>query len=486
MKRLVDLVDRGIRDDSFTPATTDNTIFQRRWPNNHNAVPDIMEIGYQGNAAWGQRITVLLTRYGTGDLLQWLCLRLKVRSWLPAELQSKLNAGTWDYADSDSAWLWASSLGSVAIQKIEFQVGSTTIETIPGEYMDIWSRQWMDGGRAAVWDSDIYANIPPSQIRNTANPPWKLLHPTEDGYVYCWLPLSFLKRPGTSLPLIAIGEQEIRVHITLRPFADVIRMRATPRTSPTQTPLGQTIAFVDNSGPTPIPYDVTMPLTPPTFEDATILAGVVHIEDPLRSSYLRVPIEMLYEPVRYTTFDIPERLSSSNVPVSMQIRLDEFSGPIREICWFIQRKSVWRFNEWTNYGALLEDALIDSNISTGNGSTIPFQRPLMTHARVLVDNAVWRDEKEEWYRLKYGLAHRGGVRVSNGMIYGYVLGDAAGWVAQDLQPAGTVNTSKSTIRLDLTIQPPAQSEGWVVHVFGIGLNWLRFVNGRVGPLFSPI
>ena len=274
-------------------------------------------------------------------------------------------------------------------------------------------------------------------------------------------------------------------------------MRSTARSSPTDSPLGQVVAFADVSGPVPIPYNIQIQSGVPPFEDATVYAGVVHLEDPLRGRYLRDPFEMLYEPVKYTTFDIPDSVASTTGTVLMQLRCTDFAGPIREICWFIRRKFVWGYNEWTNYGALLEAELAGSNISAGTG-VAAYQKPLMVSATVMVDNAIWSNELEDQYRVDYGLGCTGGVRVANGMLYGYSFG--SGYGAQDLQPAGTVNASKSTIRLDLTIQPPpvpafynpaangevAGAQGWVVHVFGIGLNWMRFVNGRVGPLFSQI
>jgi hypothetical protein len=493
MKRLVDLVDRGVLDDEFTPGTTNNTIFRRVWPRYHNSVSETTEVAYQGNAAWGQRISIPVSLFNIhGDMLQWICVRFKPLSWVPGDVYARLYAGTWSYYDPARAWMWANSLGSIAIKQVEFQIGDTTIETIPGEFLDIWSRQWLDGGRAGIWDLDIYGQLGVNKIRDTTNAPWTTVQPTEDGYVYSWIPLAFLKRPTSPFPVISCGSQEVRILVTFRPFTEVIRMRATPRESPTETPLGQTIAFADITGPVPIPHDVQIQVGVPPFEDATVYAGIVHLEDPLRSRYLRDPFEMLYEPVKYTTFDIPDSVSATTGTVLMQLRLTEFAGPIREICWFIRRKFVWGYNEWTNYGALLEDDLAASNISAGTGVTV-YQQPLMVSAQIMVDNAIWSDELEDQIRIDYGLGCRGGARVTSGMVYGYTFGSSKS--SQDLQPAGTVNASRSTIRLNLTIQAPpapaygadvAGAQGWVVHVFGIGLNWMRFVNGAVGPLFSQV
>jgi hypothetical protein len=484
VKRLVDLVERAPTDDFFFPASSNETVFSRRWNPYHNVTPDITEISYKGAMEWGGRITVPLTRDEAGDLIQWICLRLQPRSWMPAHMDVALKGGSWEYADLSGAWMWAASLGSIAIQEVQLEINDTIVETWPGEWMDVWSRAWMDGGRAAVWDSDIYGQLPSTVIHDSGRPAWTTLQPTEDGYVYCWLPLAFMRRPQTAFPLVSLGDlQEMRLHITLRPFQDVVRMRSQPRTDPGETPLGKTITLLDKTGETPIPWNVKIPTHIPGFDDATVFAGVVHTENPLRSSYLRNPFEMLYEKVTHMEFDIP--LLQSGPPGSihqMLLPLKDFNGPIREICFFLRRKAVWRFNEWTNYGSLLEDALVAEDGQ---------QRPLLTKAALQVGNATWLADSEEWWRVEYGLAHRGGVRLTDGMVYGYCFGAGARWSVEDHQPGGTVNASRANLRLDLTVTVPntvapgCDEDGreWTVHVFAVGLNWMRFQDGQAVPLF---
>jgi hypothetical protein len=508
MKRLVDLVDRGPRDDYFFPASSNETIFRRTWPVAFNAVPDIVEVGYQGHAAWGSRITVTLRPDEVGDMVSWICLRLRPRSWLGEDVAAKVEAGDWVFEDPSAAWIWASSLGTAAIKEVELQIGETTVERWGGEWMDAWSRRSLDAGRAPVWDADLYGQIPVEVLRtgcvSVGDCPAGLstVRPTDDGYVYCWLPLTFLRRPQTAFPLVAIGPStEVRLQITLRPFQDVVRRRAVGRTGPGEVPLGQTVRFLDVTGETPIPYDVRLPTRVPDFEDATVFAGVGLLEEPLRGAYMREPLELLYEPVTHMVFDVPDVLAHERGvgggTVSMQLPLRELNGPVRELVFFLRRKAVWAYNEWTNYGSLLEPELAAS-IPVGGSlalNEIPQQRPMLRRARLLVENAVWRDEAEEWWRVDYALAHRGGVRSAAGMVYGFVLGDAARWTADMLQPAGTVNVSRAEMRLDLEVAPPAASpfqgcEGpwggssWEVHVFAVGINWMRFSEGVVGPLFK--
>lgn len=496
IKRLVDLVDRGPEDDVLYPSTSNNTIFHKDARPYHNVVSEIVEIGYQGNAAWGQRFTIPLKHDETGDLIQWVAIRLKPFSWLGPELEAKLQNGLWDYADTTGAtWTWASSLGSIAIAKVEFEIGDTLVETWTGEWMDIWSRTWLDAGRSGTWDSDIYGQRPFREIRVPSNgvrnkPPFTTFNATEDGYVYCWIPLAFFKRPQLAFPIVAMedGRQEIRLHVTLRPFADVVRRQNIPRTNPCEVPLGSSIILLDKTGQTPVQWSYTLPTTVPGFEDVTVLVGVVHTEDPLRSDYMNVPMELLYEPVKYMRFALPPgQTQASTTPITVHFPLTEFNGPLREICFFLRRTGVWQFNEWTNYGSLLENDFFPT-FSTVLG-VVPTQQPILVSAELQVGNATWCSETEKWWRVEYAMDHRGGVRLFGGMVYGYSFGDVAGWDVEDLQPAGTVNASRTTLRLDLTMLAPAPVSGntyipgWDVHVFGCSYDWMRFVKGMAVPLF---
>lgn len=493
IKRLVDLVDRGPEDDLFFPASANGTIFRSTWAPYHNLVHEIVEVGYKGAPAWGARITVDLNRKETGDLLSWICLRLKPLSWLGPEITTRLQRDGWAYADPSGAWMWAASLGSIAIAKVELEIGDTLVESWSGEWMDVWSRTWLDGGRAAVWDSDLYGQLPPLTLHDTSRPSWTTIQPTEDGYVYCWLPLTFLRRPQTAFPIAALGDQvEMRLHITLRPFADVVRRRARPRTSPVETPLGETITVIDTTGRTPIPWTYTLSSLVPGFEDATVFAGVVHTEDPLRSAYMRVPIEMIYDRVVHSVYSVPVNAQDCG-SIKFWLDLKDLNGPVRELCWFVRRKGVWDYNEWTNYGLLLEDDLINTVDPTSTSQTLTTQQvPLMRAATLQVGNATWRSESEEWWRLEYAMEHRGGVRMAGGMLYGAVFGKAAGWSSEDLMSAGTVNASRAPLRLELEIAVPPTGptvcripdDGLEVHVFGFCVNWLRFVNGQAVPLFQ--
>ena len=498
VKRLVDLVDRGPEDDDFYPASSNSTVCRRDWPTHHNATPEVVEIGYQGAAVWGGKITIPLRQKESGDLISWVAIRLYPRSWLGPDMESKIDSGLWDYQDVSGVWMWAASLATIAIAEVEFTVNGVTVEKWPGEWMDVWSRLSLDAGRSPVWDADIYGQLPVWALRSAGRPARSTIHPTEDGYIYCWLPLALLRRPQSAFPLVAMNDQaDVRLNVTFRPFSEVVRMRHQPRSNPGEVPLGIPVTLLDKTGPTPVPYVFTTPTTVPGFEDVTVLVGVVQLEDPLRSAYMRQPMELMYEPVTYRRFDMTN--STADAPtgatVLQNIDLSSLNGPLKEFVFFLRRKAVWRYNEWTNYGMFLDFDLWDSYLLNPNAD-LPIQRSLLAEARLWGGNAVFRREIERWWRIQSAMEHRGGVRGARGMLYGFAFGGGKDWTVDDLQPLQTFNASRAPLSLDLWVNPVPdpnieidgceQDSGrtWDIHVFAIGVNWLRIVSGLAQPLFQ--
>jgi hypothetical protein len=506
IKRLVDLVDRGPEDEDFFPFDSNQTVFRRQWPAAHNCVSEINEIGYQGAAEWGERITVRLTRQEAGDMVQWLAVRYKPQSWLGGDVEARLSSGAYAYADPSGAWMWASSLGSIGIRQVDLQINDVTVESWTGDWIDIWSRMSLDAGRSGTWDVDMNGQLPAAWLSDTTRPPQSTWLPTEDGWITSWLPFSFFRRPGSALPLLALSDQtEVRVHIWFNDFEKVVRRRRVPRVDPCETPLGKTVTLVDVSSGALSVYPMAASGQEPPLLEFGVWVGSVQLENPLRDRYMRQPFEMLYEPVSVTRYDVPPALTLTpsagalGATVQVVIPLDEFNGPLRSVIWFFRRKAVWQFNEWTNYGALLEPGLLQTIASQNARLTAvtpsPIQVPIMASARLMVGNAVWRDDTEQWWRQDFGLDHRGGVRMTAGMVYGYDFGSAGvGGDLDDLQPEGTVNASRTDLRLDMQVIPPVPSGAnqWVdptgseyeIIVIGIGLNWMRFVSGQAQPLFS--
>jgi len=444
VKKLVSLVDRTDFDEYVYPKDGTSTKFQPNQPGYHNYTQETAIWPFAGSPNWGQRITFTVPWPWQGDFLNWIVLRLKPMSWLPKEAQERL-PHDWVPVDPDNFWVWANNLGTVAIARAEMEVGGVIVEQFSGDWADVYSKTAYDVNAAASVD-DLTGSYKDLSVRN--------FRPSEDGFIYCELPFWFTKHANTAFPLLSCAGP-VRFHITLRPFSEVVRKLHAPFACK-ETPCGSDLVVRDYSFPFRKLHTMHISAAIPAFETADILCGISHIDGALRDAYEQ-PHEILMAPVVETVFHEPLKYTL-NTPAEGQVRiglpLTEANGPIRQIFFFLRRKTV--FNDWTNYSAT--DSL-----------------PLLVRAQLMAGTAVWADEDERWWRAN-NVTLPGGIRAYERFIYVYNFADRPA----EFSPSGSLNTSRVDLRLNLTVRG---GEEWTVSVFFVGTNWMRFQNGLANQLF---
>jgi len=320
MKRLVTLVDRGDADQYFYPADADSTAFLPNFKAYHNFAHEVVELPYTGAAAWGQRITFTLPFPWMGDCLNWVALRFRPQHWLPGDKVNKLlqmNPRRWIYATETDKWMWASNLGSAAIALVEMEVNGIVVEKWSGDWIDIWSRVYMDSSRSAGWRDSVSGVVPRVSIETTQNGETvffdnpsgeaaavvnpllneQTVTPTEDGSVYAFLPFWFARRRNAAFPIASIqGEGGVRFHITLRKFDEVVRRATLPRLCD-ESPLGQTIYLINRDTAIDLLDPIEVAGAPPQLAEASILCNFTHLEGELRDAYINKVHQSMIEPV---------------------------------------------------------------------------------------------------------------------------------------------------------------------------------------------
>ena len=537
IKKLVSLVDRGDADEFFYPKDATHTVFQQNFIPYHNFSQEIVELPYTGAANWGQRITFTMPYPWQGDCLSWIAIRFAPNSWLSEGtirgLSNSDPSKRSQYNDVSGTWLWAEGLGSSSIELVEMEVNGVVIERWSGDWMNVWQKVFLDNSRNSGWSDSVVGGLNKTVLRrdlgsgsgfydnpngeasriNTNNvdpikPNFPLnlepeyleklnaqydqasaklnlntfdnlstIIPTEDGSVYAYFPFWFARHRNSAFPLASInGEGNVRFHITFRKFTDVIRKVLDRRTSCDETMLGKNIEIIDNSSLLPVIKDTVIMNVTPDLKDAVLVCGLIHLDGSLRESYIKLPHEIMTEPVLNIPFNEPLKYvvnTGHSDTITVSLPLDAANGPIREIIWFVRRKAVYKFNSWTNYGTYLEDEL-DVDFKP--------QRPLLTRAILRVGAVVWADQDELWWRSRGALMHPGGVQLMNSFIYAYSFADDP----TKFGPSGSVNASRVPLRLDLTILPPVDVENkeWEVQVFILSTNWMKFQNGIAEQVFK--
>ena len=465
---LLDLTNRDVQENDLFPINTERTWFTR--DGDRRTIPFsplIQEIPFRGPAAFGQRFTFDLGSILVGDLLFGAAIQIRLGTWFDAVTKLQLEGGVLKYTDPATGWEYANGLGSSILAEAELEIDGKTIEVIDGDFIQVFSLLFPDYNSQFGVSYDHKGKISLARLKALQAP---RLFPTEQGVLHCLLPFGFMRtRYQDALPMIAIKEGVVRIHVTLRPFDECVRQLRGYRDSCTATPLEQTISFTTKQ--------VQTPVAPPPFENLQLLTYGALLTGSLRTDMLHKPFETIHREVQTFTFQEPLKYSigkrGANDAIRIQLPL-EANHPLEEILWFVRRKGVRDNNEWTNYSSLLEREWEARKAAA---------TPLLVHAAIQINGITVCDAEEQYYRQLIAGAHKGGRAAYDSFVYGYPFARNPG----EHQPSGSMNASRTnSLRLVLDVRPPggAFDQNWEVKVFCIGLNWMRFQNGIANAMFD--
>lgn len=474
---LLDLTDRDAQENDLFPLNTEVTWFTRdRTRKTITFSPNLQIIPFRGPAEFGQRFSFDIGSVTVGDLMFGAALEVNLSHWLDAGIQNLISAGIYTYTDRQTAWEYANSLGTSIIQTAELEIDGKTVETIDGDFINIISLLYSDYNTQYGVAYDHLGKLPISVLKKVGSGlapiPNPRLYPTEDGILHCPLPFFFARiARQEALPLISIKEGSTRIHITLRPFSQVVRQIRGFRDSCNSVPISTTISFTP-TGLSPVSVETSVSI--PLMNSVSLLTHGALVDGEFRSHLLRKPFEMIHREVQTFSFDEPKKYSISKGTgdtIHVQLPL-EANHPIEEIIWIVRRKDVAVNNEWTNYSDTVEADWSDS--------TRFLTKPLLVGASLQVNGLTMIDSDEQYFRQQIARKHRGGFAAYSQYIYGISFAERPG----DHQPTGSINASRAnSIRLNLEVNAPKGVE-WEVKVYCIALNWMRFENGLANAVFE--
>lgn len=472
---LLDLTPRDFQDNEYTPLSSESTW----WLPQHNRrihpfSLTVQEFQFRGPTSFGQRFTFDIGSVSAGDLLFSTMIQIELGHWLNDTALLRLEAGTATYNNEDTnhdAWFYANSLGSVIIERADLEISDQTIETVDGDFLNVASLLMLDLNNQYGIAVDGLGRMPLSTLLKT---PASRPFPTQTNTLLIPLPFFFQRvKLQEALPLLACRDGTVRVHVTLRPFEECVRLLKGRRTSLTQSPLSQEIQLFANNSP---PLTLQTPIAPPLFKKIQLITYSANTDGLIRQRILRSPFEVLTRISQTFHFSEPLKyLVNKNANDSIQVQLPlEVNHPMEEIIWFVRRKATANNNEWTNYSAVTTPEY-DATFN-------PF-RPLLQNAVIQLNGIELIHQEEQWFRQHIALAHKGGAAAYDSFVYGYSFAKNPA----EHQPSGTANASRlQTIRLTLDIRPPGgiYEQDWEVKVFVVTLQWLRFQNGLANKMYT--
>ena len=181
-------------------------------------------------------------------------------------------AVTYPYYDSVGTW---------AIQSADLKIGGQTIQSLTGEFIELWNDLYVP-----------YENQPGLKVLTGKNDTSTINPPGRTYFVN--LPFYFYGHSALSLPLVALGRQDVEVHVTFRNFSELT-------------------AVTVNS---------------PTL-DATIITEYVYLSDPEINWFQSARLEYLITQCQY------QRISLLSNFRSAVFNLD-LKNPVRELFFVVQ------------------------------------------------------------------------------------------------------------------------------------------------------
>ena len=209
-----------------------------------------------------------------------------------------------------SIYSYYDSVATYLVKNAELKIGGQTIQSITGEYIEIWNELNIP-----------YENQPGLQLLTGKYDTGTSVGPPGRVY-YANLPFYFFGNPELSIPITALGRQDVEVWITFRNFSELTSIQ----------------------------------LANPSLT-ATIITDYVYLSNPEINWFQNHRLDYVITQTQYNTFDLAQGFQTAIFPI-------DFKGPVKELFFVIQTNDALPYdysgNNLQNIGMTFngEDAIL--------------------------------------------------------------------------------------------------------------------------------
>lgn len=378
-----------------------------------NFAIETVENYFTGDPAFGRKVFSKLQR--VGDLIHQIYLRIVLPELQPVQGHDGIFTS------------WVNAVGYAMLKSVEIQIGEQVIDTQYGQWLNIWAELSIDDSKKEAHD----AMVGKHEFFNsgTQNGPLTLYIP-----MYFW----FCRDTGSSLPLVALQQQDVYLWVEFRKFSEMWVSNA--RETAEATVIGNNREMVQ----------------------ATVLVDYIFLDEDERRFFAQNRHFYLIQQLQITDETIVNGKDDNVIELP-------FNHPVKELIWVLQGSNVLNANEWFNFSADIwenEDRRVDD------------RREILRRA-VLRFEGVERFEERDalYFRLVQPYQHHTAVPRSFIYVYSFAFRPEL------LQPSGTANFSRID-RATLHIKTNQQiTEEVHVTIYAPNYNILRIISGISGVLF---
>lgn len=370
---------------------------------------ETIENHFDGKLAFGQKLQCKLRRIG--DLLHQVYLKIKLPKLQTLQGENNLYTS------------WTNAIGYAMIEYIEIQIGDMVIDRHTGQWMNIWSELSTNASKKDLLNSMVGKH---NFFTST----------TQNGPLELYIPLQFwfCKDIGSSLPLVALQYQDVRINLKTRPLE--------------QLWVSNDIKFAQQV----IPENIN-------FQECVLLANYIFLDEDERKYFAKNKHFYLIEQVQHSTQSIDITKTENVVELP-------FNHPVKEIIWVVQGDIVKENNQWVNYSDTVEDIKLIEPVAPIDTAFIRFE-------------GIERCElyNERYFRTVMPWKYH--TTKPDNFIYLYSFSANP----EILQPSGTANFSRID-RATLHLKTKKDIGNSDVNVYAVNYNIFRIINGICGVLFA--
>lgn len=320
---------------------------------------------------------------------------------------------------------WTNELGHSIIKKVELLIGGEVIDTIDGNWLDIYSEFYLENSKKEGYYEMIKLSNSIDNYRFNDNM-----------NLYIPLPFWFCRNIGNSLPLIALQYHDIVVNVYLRPLNECIYK-----------------ADINDK-----PKNVNILNT-------NLYCNYIFLDTKERKHFAQNTHEFL----------VTQHQNNSNNNIrygnnSLKVDLN-FNHPVKSIYWTLQNTESQKINLWHEYSLNTEKIRVNS------------KKEILKSVEMFVNGMERFSEREsEHFRLiePYNFNNV----IPNKFIYTYNFCTNP----NSYQPSGSINFSRidnSSMIFKFNMNSNVDKDNIIdIKIFAINYNILRIANGMGGLLFS--
>ena len=441
---LLQLVAYGAQDVYLT-GNPQITFFMVVYRRHTNFAIEAIEQTFNGSAAFGNTVTVTVSR--NGDLINRAYLQLD----MPALPHYAYDRATQTAITTKDRYV--NYFGLRAINSVTVEIGGQQIDKHYSDWLYIWNELSLPIGKRSGWEKMVGAD---SDVLSATDKSVSASANANNDVTSLYVPLEFwfCRNVGLSLPLIALQYHEVKFKITFETMDNcVVKGNGSSYDSTTTTLLGSSL-------------------------NAKLWVDYIFLDTDERKRFAQNSQEYLIEQLQFTGSEELKKGSGN------RYRLN-FNHPCKELVWVAKPNSGERWYDYTdgntyeatNLSAYLSASNIayTSNIVSGIyplGSN-PFNKCLLQ----LNGNDRFAERDGSYFNYVQTYQHHTNIPKNRGInVYSFAL------KPEEHQPSGTLNMSRiDTAVLALNYNPATAT---TVNIYAVNYNVLRIMSGMGGLAYS--